>query len=64
MPVVTIAGNPGISKEKKEKLIKEVSNSVAEAYDLPIETVTILIQSYNPDDIGAGGVMLSKKIDK
>ena len=61
MPVVAIAGNPGISIEKKEKMIKEVSKAVAEAYDLPIETVTVLIQAFNPEDVGAGGVMLSKK---
>ncbi|WP_295722554.1 tautomerase family protein [uncultured Methanobrevibacter sp.] len=62
MPVITIAGNPGISKEKKEKMIKEVSQIVADAYDLPISTTTVLIQAYPRyprDDIGVGGEILS-----
>lgn len=59
MPVITIAGNPGISKEKKEKMIKEVSQIVADAYGLPISTTTVLIQSYPRDDIGVGGEILS-----
>ena len=59
MPVITIAGNPGISKENKEKMIKEVSQIVADAYVLPTSTITVLIQAYSRDDIGVGGEMLS-----
>lgn len=59
MPVITIAGNPGISKEKKEKMIKEISQIVADAYGLPISTTTVLIQAYPRDDIGVGGEILS-----
>ena len=36
MPVITIAGNDGISVEKKREMVKKVSETVAEAYDLPI----------------------------
>ena len=59
MTVITIAGNQGISKERKEKMIKEVSKIVADAYDLPISTTTVLIQAYARDDIGVGGEILS-----
>ena len=61
MPVVEIAGNNGISIEKKREMIKKVSEIVAEAYGLPVETVTVLVTGFNPDDIGAGGKLLSDR---
>ena len=61
MPVVTIAGNEGISKEKKREMVKKVSKTVAEAYDLPIEAITVLIQAYPADDVGVAGELLSER---
>lgn len=39
MPVVTIVGNPNISVEDKREMVKKVSETVAEAYNLPIEAI-------------------------
>lgn len=61
MPVVEIAGNNGISIEKKREMVEKVSETVAEAYGLPVETVTVLVTGFNPDDIGAGGKLLSDR---
>lgn len=62
MPVITIAGNPGISVENKRKMVKKVSEAVAEGYNLPIETITILIQAIPADNVGvAGGLLIDKK---
>ena len=61
MPVITIAGNEGISIEKKREMVKKVSEVVAEAYDLPIETITVLVQAYSMDNIGAAGGLLSDR---
>lgn len=61
MPVIQIAGNNGISIEKKREMVEKVSEIVAEAYDLPIETITVLVSGFNPDDIGAGGKLLSDR---
>lgn len=61
MPVVEIAGNNGISIEKKREMVEKVSEIVAEAYGLPVETVTVLVTGFNPDDIGAGGKLLSDR---
>lgn len=58
MPVVTIAGNEKISLDKKREMIEEVSKIVAEAHNLPIETVTVLFQGYPKENIGAGGKLL------
>ena len=61
MPVIQIAGNNGISIEKKREMVKKVSEIVADAYDLPIETITVLVTGFDPDDIGAAGKLLSDR---
>ena len=61
MPVVTIAGNDGINKNKKEKMVKELTKIVADAYELPESAITILIQNYSPENIGVSGKLLSDK---
>ncbi len=61
MPVITIAGNNGITIEKKREMIKKVSEVVAEAYDLPVDAITVLVQGYNFDDIGVAGELLSDR---
>lgn len=61
MPVITIAGNDGISLDKKRKMIKEVSKVVADAYDLPIDAITVLVQAYPKESIGVAGELLSER---
>lgn len=61
MPVIQIAGNNGISLEKKREMVKKVSEFVAEAYDLPVDAITVLVQGYNFDDIGVAGELLSDR---
>ena len=61
MPVIQIAGNNGISLEKKREMVKKVSEVVAEAYDLPVDAITVLVQGHNFDDIGVAGELLSDR---
>ena len=61
MPVITIAGNDGISLEKKREMIEKVSETVAEAYGLPIDAITVLVQAYPKESIGVAGELLSDK---
>ena len=61
MPVITIAGNNGISTEKKRKMVKKVSEIVAESYGLPIDAITVLVQGYEKEDIGVAGGLLSDR---
>lgn len=61
MPVITIAGNDGISVEKKREMVKNVSKAVADAYDLPIEAITVLVQAYEKESIGVAGELLSDR---
>ena len=64
MPVITIAGNPNISDDDRRKMVHEVSKIVAESYGLPIETITVLIQEYTPENVGSGGELLIDKFKK
>lgn len=61
MPVITISGNDGISIEKKREMIEKVSQVVADAYDLPIEAITVLVQAYPKESIGVAGKLLSDR---
>lgn len=61
MPVITIAGNDTISLDNKREMVKKVSEVVAEAYELPIEAITVLVQPYAKEDIGVAGELLSEK---
>ena len=61
MPVITIAGNNGITLENKREMVKKVSEIVTEAYELPVEAITVLVQGYDKEDIGVAGELLSDK---
>ena len=61
MPVITIAGNDGITIEKKREMVKKVSEVVADAYGLPIEAITVLVQAYPKESIGVAGGLLSDR---
>ena len=58
MPVVTIAGNPNISVENRREMVKKVSETVAEAYGLPIDAITVLVEAFPPENIGVAGELL------
>lgn len=61
MPVVTIVGNPNISLENKREMVKKVSETVAEAYGLPVEAITVLVEALPPESIGVAGELLSDR---
>ena len=58
MPVVTIVGNPIISVENRREMVKKVSETVDEAYNLPIEAITVLVEALPPESIGVAGELL------
>ena len=58
MPVVTIVGNPNISVENRREMVKKVSETVAEAYNLKIKEINVLVQALPPESIGVAGELL------
>lgn len=61
MPVVKIIGNPNISVENRREMVKKVSETVSEAYNLPIEAITVLVEALPPESIGVAGELLIDK---
>ena len=62
MPVVTIDGPARATKEQNKKIIEKVSRIVADAYEMPVESITVIIRGTHPDNVGTGGIQLSEKI--
>ena len=61
MPTVQISLLTGRTPEKKEQLIKKVTDAVAEALQIPKDRVHILLYEIPKENIGHGGIPLSKK---
>jgi len=64
MPVITISGPENVSKEAKKEMIEKTSKIVSEAYGLPIQTITVIIEETNSDNVGVAGEQLSERLNK
>ncbi|RAP52762.1 MAG: 4-oxalocrotonate tautomerase [Methanosphaera sp. rholeuAM270] len=62
MPVVTVEGPGSATKEQKKEIIEKVSDIAAKAYDMPVESITVIIRGTHPDNVGTGGKQLSEKL--
>ncbi len=60
MPNVQISLLPGRTPEKKEQLIKKVTDAVVEALQIQKDQVHIYLYEIPKENIGHGGVPLSK----
>jgi 4-oxalocrotonate tautomerase len=60
MPIVQISLVAGRTPERKEQLIKRVTEAIAETLEIPKERVHIVLQEVPRDNFGNGGVPLSK----
>lgn len=64
MPVVTVDGPGNATKEQKNEIIEKVSQVVADAYEMPIEAITVIIHGTHPDNVGTCGEQLSEKLKR
>ena len=62
MPIVQISMIAGRTPEKKEQLIKKVTDAIAEVLQIPADRVHIVINDLPRENLGEGGVPLSKTI--
>jgi len=60
MPIVQISLVPGRTPEKKEEPTKNVTNAIADTLRIPKEWVHIVLNEVPKENIGRGGVPLSK----
>ena len=59
MPFIKLEGGK-IDKEKKEKLISELTRVASETLGIPEEAFTVLIKENEMDNWGLGGKVLTK----
>jgi len=60
MPIVQISMIQGRTPEKKEQLIKKVTDAIVEVLQIPAEKVRIILNEVPKENIGVGGVPQSK----
>jgi 4-oxalocrotonate tautomerase len=60
MPIVQISLIQGRTKEKKEELIKKVTDAIVDALQIPHDRVRIILNEVPKENLGYGGVPLSK----
>ena len=60
MHIVQISMIQGRTTEKKELLIKKVTDAIVEALQIPADKVRIILNEVPKENIGYGGVPLSK----
>ena len=63
MPIVQISMIQGRTREKKEELIKKVTDAIVEVLQISKDRVHIILNEIPKENIGDGGIPLSK-IDK
>jgi 4-oxalocrotonate tautomerase len=56
MPIVTIKMLEGRDKEKKRKLIKNVSDVIIDTLEVPPESVRVILEEMDPDHYGIAGL--------
>ncbi len=60
MPIVQISLAAGRTPQKKEELIKNVTNAIADTLQISKERVHIVLNEVPKENIGRDGVPLSK----
>jgi 4-oxalocrotonate tautomerase len=61
MPFIQINILEGRAPEKKERLIREVTDLVANVLDAPVENVRVLIQEVSAEHWGIAGESVKKR---
>jgi len=60
MPVITVDG-PILTREQKAELVKTITKVASEIIQLPEQSIIVLIEERERDNVGVGGVLLSDK---
>ena len=61
MPVITIEG-PVLSLEKKEKLVKEITQLASDIMEIPKDVYVVFIKENPYENMGQGGILISEKL--
>ena len=61
MPFIQVTILEGRAPEKKEQLIREVSDLVADVLEAPIQSVRVMIQETNAEHWGIAGESVKRR---
>ncbi|MFW9993710.1 MAG: 4-oxalocrotonate tautomerase DmpI [Candidatus Odinarchaeota archaeon] len=59
MPIVIVEGPVIDNIEIKRTLVKEITDALEKAYNLPRQTYTVVIKESKPENVGVGGKLVS-----
>ena len=60
MPIVQISMIQGRTPEKKEQLIRKVTDAIIDVLQIPADRVRIILHEVPKENLGYGGIPLSK----
>ncbi len=61
MPFIQVNILKGRSPEKKERLIREMTDLVSEVLDAPVQSVRVMINELDPEHWGIAGESVKKR---
>ena len=61
MPTTTIEGPKISDVQTKRTLVKEITDALEKAYELPREVYVVLIKENPPENVGVGGQLIIDK---
>ena len=61
MPVITIEASP-LSREVKERLVKELTDAASEITTIPAKAFVVIVKENSFENMAQGGVLLSERL--
>jgi 4-oxalocrotonate tautomerase len=61
MPTIVVDGPKINELEKKRALVKKITTAASSAYQLPEETIVVVIKENSPENVGVGGVLIADR---
>ena len=61
MPTATVEGPKISDVQVKRTLVKEITDALQKAYELPREVYVVLVKENPPENVGVGGQLIIDK---
>ncbi|MGA1862602.1 tautomerase family protein [Deferribacter thermophilus] len=61
MPIITAEGPKINDLEKRKEFVKTVTEAASKYFNLPEESIIILIKENSPENVSVGGKLISEK---
>lgn len=61
MPVINIDGPKVQDINKKKEFVQQVTKAASEFYNLPEQSIVIMLKENNPENVSVGGSLISEK---